>query len=140
MTIYAYNYIYTYYVYAYIHIYIYVCYAYIYISVAVVAQSQFRFRLLDTNYLGMGKCPVRLDPKNSKEYKELLPFQEWFNKNRNNPIVRRLLEVAYRNWKKLVYINNKVVKKEPRFRSCRSSSVAHLGGSGTEASSVIVID
>ena len=112
----------------------------IYISVAIVAQSQFRFRLLDTNYLGMGKCPVRLDPKNSKEYKELKPFEEWFNKNRKNPRVRRLLEVAYRNWKKLVYINNKVVKKEPRFRSCRSSSVAHLGGSGTEASSVIVID
>ena len=88
----------------------------------------------------MTKCPVRLVPKNSKEYKELKPFEEWYNKNRKNPTFKRLLDVAYRNWKKLVYINNKVVKKEPRFRSCRSSSVAHLGGSGTEASSVIVID
>ena len=74
-------------------------------------------------------------PKNSNEYKELKPFEEWYNKNRKNPTVKRLLDVAYRNWKEFVYINNKAVKKEPRFGSCRSSSVAHLGSSCTEASS-----
>ena len=88
----------------------------------------------------MTKGELRWVAGTHTQYKELKPFEEWYNKNRKNPTFKRLLDVAYRNWKKLVYINNKVVKKEPRFRSCRSSSVAHLGGSGTEASSVIVID
>ena len=50
--------------------------------------------------------------KNYTQYKELKPFQNWYNKNRKNPIFKHLLAVAYRNWKELDYINNKVVKKE----------------------------
>ena len=62
--------------------------------------------------LGMTKCPVRLVPKNSNEYKELKPFVDWFNKEKKNRKFKHILAVAYQNWKELDYINNKVVKKK----------------------------
>ena len=46
------------------------------------------------------------------QYKELIPFQHWYNKNKKNPIFRHLLAVAYKDWKGLVHINNKAVKKK----------------------------
>ena len=69
-------------------------------------------------------------PKNSKEYEELKPFEEWYNKNRKNPTFKRLLDVAYRNWKKLVYINNKVVKKE-------ATSIGASSGPGSAVAAVL---
>ena len=51
-------------------------------------------------------------PKTYAQYKELIPFQIWYNENKKNPIFRHLVAVAYRNWKLLVCINNKVVKKK----------------------------
>ena len=62
--------------------------------------------------LGMTKCPVRLVPKNSNEYKELKPFVDWFNKEKKNRKFKHILAVAYQNWKELDYIKNKVVKKK----------------------------
>ena len=64
------------------------------------------------NKLGMTKCPVRLVPKNSKEYKELKPVVDWYNKEKKNRKFKHILAVAYQNWKELDYINNKVVKKK----------------------------
>ena len=79
--------------------------------------------------LGMTKCPVRLVPKNSKEYKELKPVEEWYNKNRKNPTFKRLLDVAYRNWKELDYINNKVVKKKATSIGASSGPGSAVAGS-----------
>ena len=62
--------------------------------------------------LGMTKCPVRLVPKNSNEYKELKPVVDWYNKEKKNRKFKHILAVAYQNWKELDYINNKVVKKK----------------------------
>ena len=58
--------------------------------------------------LGMTKGQFRLRLETYDQYKELIPFQHWYNKNKKNPIFRHLLAVAYRNWKVLVHINNKV--------------------------------
>ena len=60
----------------------------------------------------MTKGQFRLRPKTYAQYKELIPFQIWYNENKKNPIFRHLVAVAYRNWKPLVCINNKVVKKK----------------------------
>ena len=46
------------------------------------------------------------------EYRELIAFKRWWQNNEKNPIFRYLVKKAYRNWKALVYINNKVVKKK----------------------------
>ena len=62
--------------------------------------------------LGMTKGQFRLRLETYDQYKELIPFQHWYNKDKKNPIFRHLLAVAYRNWKALDYINNKVVKKK----------------------------
>ena len=62
--------------------------------------------------LGMTKGQFRLRLETYDQYKELIPFQHWYNKNKKNPIFRHLLAAAYRNWKVLVVINNKVVKKK----------------------------
>ena len=63
--------------------------------------------------LGMtkGLCPD-LRPETYDQYKELIPFQLWYNKNKKNPKFKHLLAVALRNWKGLDYINNKVVKNK----------------------------
>ena len=66
-------------------------------------------------------------PKNSNEYKELKPFEEWYNKNRKNPTFKRLLDVAYRNWKELDYINNKVVKKKATSNGASSGPGSAVG-------------
>ena len=62
--------------------------------------------------LGMTKGQFRWRVETYDQYKELIPFQHWYNKNKKNPIFRHLLAVAYRNWKVLVHINNKAVKKK----------------------------
>ena len=62
--------------------------------------------------LGMTKGQFQLRTETYAQYKELIPFQHWYNQNKKNPIFRHLVAVAYRNWKLLVCINNKVVKKK----------------------------
>ena len=63
--------------------------------------------------LGMtkGLCPD-LRPETYDQYKELIPFQLWYNKNKKDPTFRHLVKVAYKDWKGLVHISNKVVKKK----------------------------
>ena len=46
------------------------------------------------------------------QYKELIPFACWYKKNKKDPRFRRLLKVACKDWKALVHINNKAVKKK----------------------------
>ena len=59
--------------------------------------------------LGMTKGQFQLT---YDQYKELIPFERWYKKNKKNPIFSHLLAVAYTNWKVLVHINNKAVKKK----------------------------
>ena len=58
-----------------------------------------------------GLCPD-LRPETYDQCKELTPFQLWYNKNRKDPTFRHLVKVAYKDWKGLVHISNKVVKKK----------------------------
>ena len=46
------------------------------------------------------------------QYRELIPFKRSYDNNKKHPIFRHLIKEAYRNWKVLVHINNKVVKKK----------------------------
>ena len=62
--------------------------------------------------LGMTKGKFRWHVKTYAQYKELIPFHLWYNKNKKNPKFKHLLAVALRNWKGLDYINNKVVKNK----------------------------
>ena len=50
-----------------------------------------------------------LRPETYDQYKELL---HWYNKNKKNPTFRHLVKVAFKDWKALVHINNKAVKKK----------------------------
>ena len=57
----------------------------------------------------MGSVPLDVEPL------DFILFKDWFDYNKRHPIrgkhFKNLVVRAYRDWKPLVHINNKIVKK-----------------------------
>ena len=75
---------------------------------------------LPCNKLGMAKCGIQVET--STQYRELIPFKRWYDNNKKNPIFRHLIREAHRNWKALVYINNKKVKLQAHRHERKNAS------------------